>query len=352
MKVSLVAQAAGMAVALLLARLVWWFLTPIRGTSGSAFALRTFERPGSSVGDKPTQVYFGSVFDEPSVDLSIVVPAYNEEMRLRPMMTQTMKYLAQRRRTQPQFTCEIIIVDDGSRDRTRELTYDLAHEFLRGESAFVEMRLLALPRNQGKGFAVQQGMLHARGRLLLMADADGASEISHLERLESAMREMRGSAESENWQLPLVAIGSRAHLQSEAEATRSFLRNLLMKCFHLYLRVFGVAHVQDTQCGFKLFTRGAAQRIFPSQKLRRWAFDVELLLLAREARIPVREVAIQWQEIDGSKLSVVDASMTMARDILLTRLLHLLRLWPLVPVKEARVMASLSLGLDGRPVAA
>ena len=97
--------------------------------------------------------------------------------------------------------------------------------------------------------------------------------------------------------------------------------------FHTILRVLGVDHIRDTQCGFKLFTRKAAQRIFPSQHLTTWIFDVEILLLAGMLNIPVEEVSIEWHEVPGSKLNVVTDSLQMLRDLLILRTNHLLGRW-------------------------
>ncbi len=96
---------------------------------------------------------------------------------------------------------------------------------------------------------------------------------------------------------------------------------------HTILRIVGVGHIRDTQCGFKLFSRSAAQRIFPHQHLPTWIFDVELLLLAKQLSIPVAEVPIDWHEVPGSKLNVVTASLQMLRDLLIVRANHLLGRW-------------------------
>jgi dolichyl-phosphate beta-glucosyltransferase len=102
---------------------------------------------------------------------------------------------------------------------------------------------------------------------------------------------------------------------------------------HTILRIVGVGHIRDTQCGFKLFSRAAAQQIFPAQHLPTWIFDVELLLLAKQLSISVAEVPIQWHEVAGSKLNVVSASLQMLRDLLIVRANHLLGRWKVVPPK-------------------
>jgi dolichyl-phosphate beta-glucosyltransferase len=98
------------------------------------------------------------------------------------------------------------------------------------------------------------------------------------------------------------AVGSRAHMQDEATATRTFLRNFLMHGFHLLCMLVVGPRIRDTQCGFKAFTREAARQIFPGQRLQRWSFDLEVIYLAQRARVPVREVGVNWEEKDGSKL--------------------------------------------------
>lgn len=112
---------------------------------------------------------------------------------------------------------------------------------------------------------------------------------------------------------------------------RSLLRNVLMYGLHTVLRIVGVGHIRDTQCGFKLFSRSAAQQIFPAQHLPTWIFDVELLLLAKQLHIPVAEVPIEWHEVAGSKLNVVTASLQMLRDLLIVRANHLLGRWTAAP---------------------
>eukprot|EP00483_Globobulimina_turgida_P005656 UN05666 len=182
-----------------------------------------------------------------------------------------------------------------------------------------KIRLLSYPKNQGKGFAVQQGMLHARGCLVLFADADGASEITHLSRLEDAILNKLNVKSIWNCSnMDGIAIGSRAHLQAQAEAQRTYIRNVLMWGFHFVVKYIGNVHdIKDTQCGFKLFTRSAVKKTFMFQRIRRWCFDPELLMLAQVQNIPVCEVQIKWQEIDGSKIEPMTASFNMFRELLL-----------------------------------
>jgi len=261
--------------------------------------------------------------DEPStVDLTIVVPAYNETERLPEMMAETIKHL-----TSPTLkgrrTFEIVVVDDGSSDGTSAAALKLAKSY-----PTCDIKVVTLEKNIGKGGAVRHGMLFSGGERLLMADADGASRIQDLEELWKSMDTIAPK------KAPGMVVGSRAHLvKTEAVVKRSLLRNVLMYGLHTILRIVGVGHIRDTQCGFKLFSRSAAQQIFPAQHLPTWIFDVELLLLAKQLRIPVAEVPIEWHEVAGSKLNVVTASIQMLRDLLIVRANHLLGRWSATPLK-------------------
>ncbi|KAG6902564.1 hypothetical protein C0995_014953 [Termitomyces sp. Mi166 len=259
-----------------------------------------------------------------SVDLTVVIPAFNETERLPLMMASTIAHLV----SQKNRTYEIIIVDDGSTDGTSETALKLAAKYAKSN-----IRVVTLEKNVGKGGAVRHGMLYSSGERLLMADADGASRIEDLEALWTTMDALAPDNR------PGVVVGSRAHLvKSEAVvkmlAQRSLIRNVLMHGLHTILRIVGVGHIRDTQCGFKLFSRSAAQQIFPAQHLPTWIFDVELLLLAKQLRIPVAEVPIEWHEVAGSKLNVMTASFQMLRDLLIVRANHLLGRWKAVPAKR------------------
>ncbi len=302
--------------------LVFWLLQPLLESRYHRHALEYRHQFADPARAGQLSV-FPSVFAAPTVYVSFIVPAYNEEARLRPMLDETLRYLEARRRRSPDFTFEVIIVDDGSRDRTAEV----ALEYVAAHGGPDCVRLLQLQRNQGKGGAVQQGMLHARGRLLLMIDADGATRVDDFEALE------RVCVEVERDGLAIV-VGSRAHLQDEAVATRSALRNVLMHGFHFLVAAICVRGVRDTQCGFKLFTRRAAQAVFTNQRIRRWSFDVELLFIGRKCELPIAEVGVHWAEIPGSKVEIVQTTLMMARDLVLIRLAYLTGFWKVRPAHE------------------
>ncbi len=218
---------------------------------------------------------FPSVFDAPTRLVTVVVPAYNESARIQPMMDEMLAYLQKASKTDrcvqmmlrgcfvcqmvvspnvvlnsrvcSAFTWEIVVVDDGSKDDTAAYV----------QSAYVsrygadQIRVCKLFKNNGKGGAVRKGMLRARGQYLLMADADGATQASDLGQLQRQLRGIERDGLG-------IAVGSRAHLDAgaEAKAKRTPIRKLLMWGFHTLMSVLVGGHdIEDTQCGFKMFTR-------------------------------------------------------------------------------------------------
>lgn len=263
-----------------------------------------FEDPNSL-----KQVPCPYIFDPPEKYISLIIPAFNEEHRLPGALDETMNYLQQRAAKDKSFSYEVVIVDDGSADGTKSVAFDFVRRY-----KVDNLRVILLGRNHGKGEAIRKGMLHSRGELLLMLDADGATKVNDLEKLESqihavARKEFHfGDASASDSSLrisdiPIAAFGSRAHLEENALATRKWYRNFLMKGFHVVVLLTAGPGIRDTQCGFKMFTRAAAQKLFTNIRLKRWCFDVELVYLCKHFGIPIAEMSVNWSEIPGSKVN-------------------------------------------------
>lgn len=270
-----------------------------------------------------------SIFSVPTKTLSVIIPAYNEQERLPATLQEIISYLHRRRdREGPYFTYEVIVVDDGSDDGTPCVAASFARK--NGSDA---IRVLRLPHNRGKGFAVKVGMLCSRGQRLLMMDADGATQVSDLERLEERLADGIVGSVGVVGDNPGVigsgmVLGSRAHLKESAMSKRNALRNFLMHAFHLMVTMVIGNHIRDTQCGFKLFTRAAAQQLYRNLRLQRWCFDVELVYLAQQLKVPMAEVQVNWTEMAGSKIRPTSV-MHMAIELLTFKIAYSGGFWRL-----------------------
>ena len=227
---------------------------------------------------------------------SIIIPAYNESGRIRPTLDELLRYVEQRK-----WDTEILVVDDGSHDDTRDIVrkYGKAHS---------QILLIENPGNRGKGYSVRNGMLHARGDICLFTDADLSSPISEAQKLFDAI-----AAGAD------IAIGSR-WLRSDLQTERQPLyRQLFGRIYNLVLRIFLNLNFVDTQCGFKAFRREAAQRIFPLQRIERWGFDPEILFLARRLGFSVKEVPVVWAHSEGTRLNPFRDGIRMFGEVLRVR---------------------------------
>lgn len=234
-----------------------------------------------------------------AVELSVVVPTYNEERRLPPTLVDMIDYLDSR-----DSSYEIIVVDDGSSDKTSEVVKKF-------ERIRPQVHLIRVPKNYGKGHAVRTGVLNAHGRRILFADADGSTPIEELKRLEDAL--LRGAS---------IAIGSRALTSKDTKVVTSWYRKYLGRAFNLCVNAMILPKVADTQCGFKLFSGPCAKFLFERQQSDGFSFDVEILYIARKAGLPIEEVPINWVNIPGSKVSLVLDALRMFRDIFLYKVRH------------------------------
>ncbi|KJE89135.1 hypothetical protein CAOG_08434 [Capsaspora owczarzaki ATCC 30864] len=303
-------------VALIVLIAALWYTSPVlHPRSGTELS---FVNPASG----GRQDFPSLLRDPATVDLSLIVPAYNEEKRIDLMLEDALGVLEKR---PAPFKYEVILVDDGSKDGTTAKGLDYVRKY--GSD---KIRVLTFTRNRGKGGAIRMGMLSARGKYLLFADADGATSFKDVVRLEDALKQHEAKNEH------AMAIGSRAHMQDDAVANRTLLRNILMYGFHILVFLVGIRGIRDTQCGFKMFTRPAARVLFPAMHVERWCFDIELLFLALRLGYPVAETAVNWQEIDGSKLDPIWSSVQMFKDILLIRLYYLFGIWQLPRSMDAK----------------
>ncbi|KAF8429297.1 nucleotide-diphospho-sugar transferase [Tirmania nivea] len=255
---------------------------------------------------------------DPPVYVSVIVPAFNESLRLPLMLAEAVDFLTQNYTT---LGWEILLVDDGSNDNTSQSALAWVQSYLKSHSTTPftpsSIRVITLTKNRGKGGAVTHGMRHARGAYTIFADADGATRFSDLSALLAALQSLQSTPPKSP---SAIAVGSRAHMvHTAAVVQRSFIRNLLMYTFHFYLGVMGISSIKDTQCGFKLFSREAAVTVFRGMYTEGWIFDVEILLRAERAGIKVAEVPVNWHEVEGTKMELVRDSVVMALDLLILR---------------------------------
>lgn len=272
---------------------------------------------------------FPSLYDNWSVHLSVIIPAYNEEQRLPAMLDECLEYLEERAKSG--FTYELIIVSDGSTDKTVDIAQHYAekHE---------NIRVLALIKNRGKGGAVRLGVLSARGSTILFADADGATKFQDLKKLEESLKNVLGLEYIKNPEevskADAIVCGSRAHLEKEETAKRSLFRLFLMHGFHCLVWLWCVRGIRDTQCGFKLLTRESSRKVFHALHVERWAFDVEMLYIAQTLRIPTTEIPVNWTEIEGSKIVPFWSWLQMGKDLFLIWFRYRIGAWRIQKPKE------------------
>lgn len=227
--------------------------------------------------------------------LSVVIPAFNEADRLSPTLARVVSFLAGAAGWRP---AEIIVVDDGSADGTA----DVARSQPRADD--IAITVARHPVNRGKGAAVRTGFARSRGEWVLLTDADMSAPIEDLTVLA-------GAAEPD-----AVAAGSRAVDRRLVTQRQPLHRDLMGRTFNLAIRALGLTRLGDTQCGFKLFPGGLARDLAAAQRIDGFAFDVELLVLARKWGVEIREVGVHWEHVEASRVMAVRHSSQMLRDAL------------------------------------
>lgn len=219
---------------------------------------------------------------EKEIYLSVIIPAFNEEKRLPQTLRDINNYLQKQN-----YTSEIIVVSDGSTDRTCELVESL-------KSEIENLNLICEKENRGKGYGVKIGMLRARGEYRIFTDADNSTPINQIEKF---WPEFEKGAD--------VVIGSRDIPGAILDPPQTLFRRFVGEVFK-YLRkiIVGLWEIQDTQCGFKCFRAKVTEKIFPETKIERFAFDAEILILTKRKGFKIKEIPVYWKNDPNSKVKI------------------------------------------------
>jgi dolichyl-phosphate beta-glucosyltransferase len=230
--------------------------------------------------------------------ISVVIAAYNEEKRLPESLRRISTYLAGKK-----LDYEIIVVDDGSNDRTAAMVEAMS-------ANIPSLHCMSYPHNRGKGYALRTGVLATKGDVVLVSDADLSTPIEELEVLWPILA--AGRCE--------VAIGSRALGLSRIIKKQPWWRQGMGKAFNRVVRLLVVDDFSDTQCGFKLFAGSVARKLFTEACVDRFAYDVEILALAKKNGFRIAEIPIKWINAPGSKVHPIVDSLQMVKDLIKIRL--------------------------------
>lgn len=228
-------------------------------------------------------------------DVSIIIPAYKEEERLAASLQKINEYFSSHN-----YNYEIIVVDDGSKDKTSEIA-----------QSFPNVKVLIQEVNKGKGAAVRRGMLESTGKFRLFTDADLSTPIYEFEKL---YKQFNNGFD--------VVIGSRALDYSMIKVHQPFYRELMGKTFNKIVQLLVVKGISDTQCGFKAMSSQAAVEIFSKCKIDGFGFDVEMLFLADKYKYKIKEISVEWYNDDRSKVDPIKDSIKMFLEILRIRKIH------------------------------
>jgi glycosyltransferase involved in cell wall biosynthesis len=228
---------------------------------------------------------------------SIILPVFNERERIGPSLERVLAFVRQQG-----WNVEIIVVNDGSRDDTLDIVRRLMAQA-------PEIRLLENPGNRGKGYSVRNGMLNARGDILMFSDADLSTPIDESIKLIAAIGQGAD-----------LTFGSRWLLAETQTLRQSLLRQFVGRTYNVLLRLLLGLPYEDTQCGFKACTRKAAEIIFTRQQIEGWGFDPELLYIARKFGLNMTEVAVEWANDDRSKINPIVDGIKMFYELLKIRI--------------------------------
>lgn len=227
--------------------------------------------------------------------LSIIIPAYKEAHRIHKILDAIFEFSKIK-----DYQIEVIVVVDGSPDRTAEV----AQKY---QDKIKNIKVIDRKENKGKGYTVKEGMLKARGKYVLFADADNSTPIEQVDKLLKYRNDYD------------VIIGSRYVYDGKLAIPQSIVRKLGGRTLNFFIRTMAVSGISDTQCGFKLFTNKAAQEIFAKQTFERFSFDIEILAIARVLGYKIREVGITWYDDPHSTVSPIKDGLRMIKDAWIVR---------------------------------
>jgi dolichyl-phosphate beta-glucosyltransferase len=233
-----------------------------------------------------------------SIYLSVIIPAYNEERRMKDTLLKINDYLSSQ-----EFSSEVVIVNDGSADNTLKVT----KETLKNTS--LTSHILSRKRNRGKGYSVKEGVLQANGEFILFSDADLSTPFEELEKLIPWIDKDYD-----------IVIGSRGLKDSDIQIHQSWLRETSGKIYNVLVQFLLIRGIKDTQCGFKLFKRDVALDVFNRQRIEGFSFDVEILFLAKRLGYKIKEVPIVWKNSRPSKVRMPVVPFKMLWELIKIRM--------------------------------
>ena len=213
------------------------------------------------------------------IDLSIVIPAYNEEKRITDTLVSYSNYLQEK-----EYHYELLVVDDGSTDKTVRVVRAL-------QLTVPHIRVISLPKNQGKGAAVRKGMLEATGSIRLFCDADGATPINELEKVIGPIQLKQAA----------ISIGSRYLTDSDVQKKQPRYRVIWSRLVNKLVQRFLLPGIADPHCGFKAFSAASAEILFQQSTINEWSFDLEILGMARKMNFKIVEIPVKWIHDERSK---------------------------------------------------
>ncbi|MBU4070194.1 MAG: glycosyltransferase family 2 protein [Nanoarchaeota archaeon] len=228
--------------------------------------------------------------------ISIIMPAYNEEKKIRKTLDKLVSYFNKNK-----FVYEIIIVDDGSTDKTIEIIKEF--------EKLLKIRILINKMNKGKGYSVKKGILNAKYPLVLVTDADLATPIEELAKFLKIMKQGFD-----------IIIASRGLKESKLIVKQPFYRQIMGTTFPLLVRLLALSEFKDTQCGFKLFKTDVAKKIVNLQTIERFCFDVEILFIAKKIGCKIKETPVTWISKQDSKVRIIKDTLNMLADLFRIRL--------------------------------